>query len=238
MATYVLVHGSATGGWVWRPVAKLLRAAGHEVYTPTLTGMGERMHLLSPAVDLDLHIQDIVNLLEFEDLHDVILIGHSYTGMVVTGAADRALERIGQLVYLDATQPRDGESQADVIPESMAGAKRDARVVDGILMALLPGCKLHASIRDDLTMHGYGWMAERLTPLPYACYDQKLVLENEAAVLAIPRTSVNCTNTLKAWSPQQYERTTHADNVWEIDTVHGLMISEPEKTAEMLLRLA
>ena len=237
MATYVLVHGSGSGGWIYRPGAKILRAAGHDVFTPTLTGMGEREHLLSPAVDLNLHIQDIVNVLEFEDLRNVILAGHSYTGMVITGVADRTLDRVGHLVYLDATQPRNGEAQEDVIPDSMARAKRDAKMVNGMLLALMPDSEIVGWIRANLTGEN-AWMAERIRPLPYACYAQKLVLNNEEAVLKIPRTSINCTPTLKAWSPQQYERTTHADNVWEIDTGHDLMVSEPEKTAELLLRLA
>jgi pimeloyl-ACP methyl ester carboxylesterase len=89
MATFVLVHGGGHGGWCYQPVARIMRAQGQDVYTPTMTGLGEREHLLSPAVDLDMHITDIVKLLEFEDLRDVILVGHSYGGMVITGVADR-----------------------------------------------------------------------------------------------------------------------------------------------------
>jgi pimeloyl-ACP methyl ester carboxylesterase len=237
MATYVLVHGSGTGGWIYRPVAKILRAAGHDVYTPTLTGMGERVHLLSEAVDLNLHIQDIVNLLEFEDLRDVILAGHSYTGMVITGVADRALERVGQLVYLDATRPRDGESQADVIPEAMAGGKADSRMIDGLLMAMVPGSLFHENCKETLQKHGHAWMIERLRPLPYhGCYETKLEMRNPDAVLKIPTTSIRCSQV--PWEAKQLERMRDSDNFWEIDTGHGLMISEPEKTAQMLLRLA
>src|SRR5437763_15130902 len=98
MATYVLVHGGGHGGWCYQKVARILRSAGHEVYTPTLTGLGERAHLVGPRVDLDLHIEDVVALLRYEDLDDVILVGHSYGGMVVTGVADRAAARIGRLV--------------------------------------------------------------------------------------------------------------------------------------------
>src|SRR5262249_43928797 len=160
-----------------------------------LTGIGERVHLLSPAVDLDLHIQDIVNVLEFEDLRDVILVGHSYTGMVITGVADRALNRVAHLVYLDATQPRNSESQEDVIPDSMARARRDAKMVNGMLMALMPDSEIVRWIRENLKGE-HAWMMERIRPLPYACYAQKLVMENENAVLNIPRTSINCTPTL------------------------------------------
>src|SRR5918997_4262365 len=102
MATYVLVHGGWHGGWCWKKVTPLLQAAEHEVYTPTLTGLGERSHLLSDAVDQETHITDVVNVLEYEDLQEVILVGHSYAGMVITGVADRLPERIGHLVYFDA----------------------------------------------------------------------------------------------------------------------------------------
>ena len=99
MATYVLVHGGAHGGWCYQRVARVLRANGHDAYTPTLTGVGERAHLVSADVDLDLHIRDITAVLHYEDLRDVILVGHSYGGMVITGVADRATDRIGRLVY-------------------------------------------------------------------------------------------------------------------------------------------
>src|ERR687897_2535380 len=99
MATFVLVHGSSSGGWAWKRVSPHLRASGHDVYAPTLTGLGERVHLLSPDVNLSLHIQDIANVLFYEDLRDVILVGQSYGGMVITGVAEQAAERIRQLVY-------------------------------------------------------------------------------------------------------------------------------------------
>lgn len=108
--TFVLIHGAWHGGWAWRHVAPLLRRAGHEVHAPSLTGLGDRAHLARPDIDLELHIQDVVSLLEMEDLEDVILLGHSYGGMVITGVADRIPERIRRLVYLDAFLPGDGDS--------------------------------------------------------------------------------------------------------------------------------
>jgi pimeloyl-ACP methyl ester carboxylesterase len=237
MATYVLVHGSGCGGWVYRPVAKLLRAAGHEVFTPTLTGMGERVHLLGPAVGLDLHIQDIVNVLEFENLRNVILAGHSYTGMVITGVADRALDRVGQLVYLDATMARDGESQADVIPQAMATGKADSRMIDGMLMAMVPGSSFDEGCRASLKKHGFDWMIEGLRPLPYhGCYETRLAMRNQQKVLAIPTTAIRCTGV--PWEPKQLERMKACGNYWEIESGHDLMISHPDQTAELLLRLA
>ena len=112
--TFVLVHGAWAGGWAWKRVAPLLRARGHEVFTPTLTGLGERVHLARPEVNLDTHIQDIVNLLVYEDLDDAVLVGWSYSGMVVSGVLDRVPDRLTHAVYLDADVPRDGESDFDV----------------------------------------------------------------------------------------------------------------------------
>ena len=116
MATYALVGGGWLGGWCWRRVARRLREEGHEVYPVTLTGLGERVHLASPQVDLETHITDVVNLIEFEDLHDVVLLGHSYANLVVTGVADRVPERISQLVYLDTGQLPNGTALIEVFP--------------------------------------------------------------------------------------------------------------------------
>lgn len=121
MSTFVLVHGGWDGGWAWRPVARELQAEGHEVFTPTLTGSGERVHLASPAVGLDTHVLDIVNVLRYEDLSDVILVGFSYSGMVITGVAEQIPDRIAQLIYLDAFAPQDGQSVAALAgPEIMS----------------------------------------------------------------------------------------------------------------------
>jgi pimeloyl-ACP methyl ester carboxylesterase len=110
MATFVLVHGAWHGGWCYQAVARKLRAAGHEVHTPTLTGLGERRHLIGPGVDLDTHIQDVLNVVRYEDLTGFVLCGHSYGGMVVSGVADAIPGQISALVYLDAYVPKDGES--------------------------------------------------------------------------------------------------------------------------------
>jgi len=124
VATFVLVHGGFHGGWCWRRVAPPLRAAGHAVYTPTLTGLGERAHLATPAIGLDTHIRDVLGVLEYEELRDVVLVGHSMAGMVVTGVAERAADRLAHLVYLDACVPRDGECHLDA--EGIRGAARAA----------------------------------------------------------------------------------------------------------------
>ena len=110
MATFVLVHGGGHGGWCYQLVARRLQAKGHLVYAPSLPGMGEHTHQIHPGIDLDAHIDDVVNLLFSEDLRHAIIVGHSYGGMVITGVADRASDRVGHRVYLDAAYPQDGES--------------------------------------------------------------------------------------------------------------------------------
>src|SRR5450756_375000 len=168
MATFVLVHGGGHGGWCYQSVARIMRSHGQEVYTPTMTGLGERAHLLSPAIDLDFQIADIVKVLDYEDLRDVVLVGHSYGGMVITGVADRATDRIGHLVYLDAATPANGQSLVDIAAPFMNAARAQGRVVDGIELVLFPGTD---------PMHFYGvkdpeqiaWMKPKLTPHPWKC---------------------------------------------------------------------
>jgi pimeloyl-ACP methyl ester carboxylesterase len=130
--TYVIVHGAWGGGWAFREVDGLLTKKGHAVFRPTLTGQGERVHLAGPQVGLETHIMDVVNTILFEELDNVILVGHSYGGMVVTGVADRIPERIGQLIYLDTFVPEDGESSLSIGTRSEADkAELWGKVKDG-----------------------------------------------------------------------------------------------------------
>lgn len=115
MSTYVLVHGAWHGSWCWKRVRRALQALGHEVFTPTLTGVADRVHLLSPQVNLETHITDVVNLIQWEELSDVVLCGHSYGGCVISGVADRIPDRIGALVYLDAFVLESGQSLHDTL---------------------------------------------------------------------------------------------------------------------------
>ncbi len=218
-------------------VARLLRAAGHEVYTPTLTGLGERSHLLSSAIDLDLHITDVVQMLHSEDLHDVILVGHSYGGMVITGVADRATDRIGGIVYLDAANPANGQSLVDVAGPVINAVRPMGEVVDGVELVLLPapdaGLLYGVTDPDDLA-----WMADRLTGHPWKCFEQPLRLANEANLWAIPQYHIICTSTLATRDPGLMERARAAGRLWEVDTGHDLMITEPAAVADALLQVA
>ena len=237
MATFVLVHGGAHGGWCYQPLARLLRAAGHTVYTPTLTGLGERSHLLRPDLDLDFHIRDVVAVLHYEDLRNVILVGHSYGGMVITGVADRATYRIGHLVYLDAAMPVDGEALSERAAPLMDAARQAARVVDGVELVLFPGTEPmpHYGVTDP---DAIAWMDERLTPHPWKCFEQPLSLTNEDALWQIPQSVVCTTTLLASRDPVRMEPVVRAGRVWDIDTGHDLMITEPEWVADKLLTIA
>ena len=238
MSTYVLVHGISHGGWCWRPLARLLRRAGHEVFTPTLTGLGERWHLVSADVNLDTHITDVVNVLMFEDLAEVILVGHSYGGMVVTGVADRALSRIGHLVFLDAAHPRNGESLRDTAPDFMDNVRKTTRIVNGAELMNAPPSLEFVELMGVTAPHDIKWMMERLTPHPWKCCEQALRLVNERLTRNIPYTNINASWSVKYLEPVFKQRALEGDRVWEIATGHDIMITEPEALAQMLLKLA
>jgi len=237
MATYVLVHGGAHGGWCYQRVARILRSAGHDVYAPTMTGLGERAHLLSPKIDLDLHVADIVAVLHYEDLRDVILVGHSYGGMVITGVADRAADRVGRLVYLDAATPVNGQSLVDVAGPIIEATRPLGKVVDGVELVLLPspGAGRFYGVTDPGDV---AWMDERLAGHPWRCFEQQLTLTNEAALWAIPQYHIVCTSTLATRSRKLMEKARSAGRLWDIDTGHDLMITEPRAVADALLEIA
>lgn len=189
MATFVLVHGGGHGGWCYQRVARLLRRAGHEVAAPTLTGLGERSHIL------------------------------------------------GKLVYLDAANPANGQSLVDVAGPVIEMTRPAGKVVDGVELVLLPspdaGAFYGVTDPEDLA-----WMADRLTPHPWRCFEQKLELDDEAAYAAIPQYHIVCTSTLATRDERLMERARAAGRLWDIDTGHDLMITEPEKVTEALLAVA
>jgi pimeloyl-ACP methyl ester carboxylesterase len=187
MATFVLVHGAWFGGWCWQKVIPFLEAAGHEVYAPTLTGLAERASELSPDVGLDTHVQDVVGLLEEKNLHGVILVGHSYGAMVITGVVDQVPERVAHLVYLDTFMPRDGESMADVSPIVIWLLRKKAQAHGDGLRVNSRGT-YGVTTEPDLS-----WVLSKVTPQPLKTFEQPLHLKNPAIVSAKPRTHIDCT---------------------------------------------
>jgi pimeloyl-ACP methyl ester carboxylesterase len=236
MAIFVLVHGGGHGGWCYQKVARLLQAMGHIVYAPSLPGMGEHTHQLHPGIDLDAHIDDVVNLLFYEDLREAILVGHSYGGMVITGAADRAPDRVGHRVYLDAAYPDDGQSLHEHAFESIDRAREGMYVENGteLVMKPMPGYGMFFGVTDPELA---AWTDARLTPQPWSCFSQKLVLHGEAAMRAIPESHLICTSTIRGRDMDRL-RAKSDGRVWDIDTGHDLMLTEPQWVADRLEAVA
>jgi pimeloyl-ACP methyl ester carboxylesterase len=185
MATFVLVHGSWAGGWIWSRLRPSLEEAGHRVLTPTLTGLGERHHLTGPEVGLGVHAQDIAAVLRWEDLEDVILVGHSYGGMVVTGAAALAPERIGQVAYIDAFAPVTGESAFDQLPWLKDAFVAAEGAPEWEVAPLDPG-PLGADPESA------GWLSSRMTPMPRLTHAEPLGPGSEKVLASKPVTYIHC----------------------------------------------
>ena len=168
MATFVVAHGAWSSGWAWKKMRPLLRAAGHEIFTPSYTGLGERIHLSSPDITLETHIQDVANVLFYEDLADVVLIGHSYGGMVATGVADRVSERIRKVIYLDAFVPRDGQALRDLAPGSRV-SQMAAETADNWLVESNPS-------PPDTDPTDLAWITPRRHPQPRRTLEQPVQL--------------------------------------------------------------
>jgi pimeloyl-ACP methyl ester carboxylesterase len=229
MAVFVVAHGAWSAGWMWKKMHPLMSSRGHRLVTPTYTGQGERTHLARPEIDLDTHITDIINVLEFEDLTDVNLVGHSYGGMVATGVADRARGRIKQLIYLDAFAPQDDEALLDLVSPEMRTQRQTGP--DGWRIPPTP-------LPSDTPPEDVAWATPRRVPQPARTFEQKLKLQN--GPLALPRQYIYCLRR----SPDDrfrpfYERakregwTTH-----EIDSSHSPQVTAPEALATLLDRIA
>jgi pimeloyl-ACP methyl ester carboxylesterase len=230
--TYVLVHGAWHGSWCWKSVRATLQSAGHNVFTPTLTGLGERSHLNSAAIDLSTHIADIVNLIQWEELSDVVLCGHSYGGCVITGVADQIPDRIKALVFLDAFVPENGESLMDIVPSEIAQAIREqARAIgEGWKMNPIPA--QFFGVRDP---HDVVWVDAQCTPQAIAAFEERIKLTGNLEHIQdiAYMFPTECHPSLLA----SHERAKAKG--WKIHTIdnsaHELMIDDPQKLAEFLL---
>src|SRR5215831_19375157 len=236
MAVFVLVHGGWVGGWYWCRVAPLLQAGGHRVFAPTLTGLGERAHLCSLAVNLDTHVQDVTNVLQFEELHEVVLVGHSYGGMVITGVAERAAERIAHLCYLDAFVPQDGQALADFVgPAMVAGIRESARVSSDGSRVPMPFPLAAVGIEKEADI---SWMMPRLTAHPLNTILQPVRLADPAA-RALPRTFIYCSEPPIGFFEGFAEKA--RSEGWryrEIASGHTAMVTAPQQVADLLLEVA
>jgi pimeloyl-ACP methyl ester carboxylesterase len=230
LGTYGLVHGAWHGGWCWAKVARLLRDAGHEVYTPTLTGLGERAHLARPEIDLDTHIQDLVAVLESEELRQVTLVGHSYGGMVITGAAARTSGRIAHLVYLDAVVPEAGKALLDYLGER-AMAMREAAATQGEGWKVPPFAPERFGVTSQRDTE---WLNKHLAPQPLRTLEQPLPAGGSERV---KRTYVYCSKPATGTFDQFAERV-RDDRRWtfhDVKTGHDAMVTAPGEVAKILM---
>lgn len=229
MSTFVLVHGAFHGGWCYSRVSAKLRAQMHDVYTPTLSGVGEKTHLASQSINLSTHIQDVAALIELHDLSDVILCGHSYGGMVITGVAGQLGERIKTLFYLDACVPENGQSLFDIIGPERTLLSIGSSGLTGTMMES-PGAEFFQVGSENIE-----WVDKQCTPHPIACFIQKLSCAGKE-VLVMRRTYVLC---------ERYHSVNHATYArlkdvpgWKAVAVncgHDVMISDPDVLATLLL---
>jgi len=242
MATFVLVHGSHHGGWCWKRVALLHRTARHEVMTPTLTGLGERVHLASREVGLSTHIQDILNVLHFEDLTGVVLVGHSSGGRVITGVAERAPERLAHLVYLDADILVDGECGPDLCgPSAQAAMRERVRTRgEGWYQSVWEDEVSQWGITDE---SAWAWVRSRVVSQPFRTLTECIHLTGAGA--SLPGTYINCTVGKEldspgaaAFSVSVGRATERVYRYRELATGHDAMITAPDELAELLVEMA
>lgn len=229
----VLVHGAWHGGWCWKKLTPLLTAAGHSVYTPTLTGLGDRAHLARPDVNLDAHVQDMVAFLEMEDLRDVMLVGHSYAGMVISAVAERARPRLRSLVYLDAFVPENGKRMLDYVPPERRGGMVKSGTETGYA-APIPLKVFGVTREEDLA-----WANPRIVRHPFGTMDQPIRLAQPPAS-GLPRAFILCSNPSSGTFDQFAERI-RKDASWkfyDLPTGHDAMITAPQELARILHELA
>jgi pimeloyl-ACP methyl ester carboxylesterase len=231
--TFVLVHGAWHGGWCWRRVADLLEAKGHKVFTPTLTGLGERSHLLRAGINVSTHITDVVNLIKWEGLSDVVLCGHSYGGLVVSGVAERAAAAIGSLVFLDAFLPDNGDSMAALTSQAVrdnlkvAAERGDLGVPPRSAAAFLVNEKDQAWVDAMCVPQPIGTMTEVMT---LTGARERIAKKSYIRAAAYPNPGFDTA----------YARV-KADTSWrtyEVPCGHDVMVDMPERLAEILVEVA
>lgn len=231
MTTFVLVHGAWGGAHGFRHVRRLLQAAGHEVFTPSLTGIGERAHLASPQVNLSTHIRDLVNHILYEDLRDIVLVGFSYGGFVVTGALEHIAGRVAHLVYLDAFVPASGDSVVSL----RHGAGRPRIELGEDWLTTGPA-------RDYDDPEEGRWMTARRTPHPIGCFTEAVYLEKPLEDFPFSRTYIKATESPPEdpgdqtfWQAARRAQASPAWRYFEVASNHMLMVNRAEETARLLM---
>jgi pimeloyl-ACP methyl ester carboxylesterase len=236
--TFVLVHGAWHGGWCWNRVADLLRARGHRVFTPSLTGLGDRAHLFSKDISMQTHVEDILSVVETEELSDFILVGHSYGGFVISGAADTLRERVSRYVYLDASLPPDMSSGTSFSwasfnpPEAREARLKSVREQgNGVALPAPPPGAFAVTEPADVA-----WLQRRLRPMPVGTYLSTFTFKNSGSN-GLKRTYMATIKPPYALLTSTRERI-KADNTWSfmtLDAGHDCMVTAPDALAAVLM---
>jgi pimeloyl-ACP methyl ester carboxylesterase len=232
MATFVLVHGAWHGAWCWRRVARLLARNGHDVFTPTLTGVGERSHLLTPAIDLETHILDVVNEMKWQELNNVVLVGHSYGGMVISGVVEKMEKAISSFVMLDAFFPENGQAVVDIV---------SAPVRDGVLAAQRSGATAlptRSAAVFNVNEKDRAWVDAQCTPQPLQSFLQKLTLTGARERIA-NKTYIRATGYESPYFDLGLATARKRGwRTYELACGHDVMLDKPDRLTEILQEVA
>jgi pimeloyl-ACP methyl ester carboxylesterase len=229
--TFLVCHGAWSAGWVWRKMRPLMRAAGHDLVTPTYTGLGEREHLANPSIDLETHIQDVLNVIKYEDLRDIVLIGHSYGGMVATGVADRVRDHVAQLIYIDAFVPGNGQSLFDLNPKGRQGMRDAAASGDGWRLPPTP-------TPPDTPPADAEWLNARRVSQPIKCFEMPLKLQG--GELTLSRSYIYALRVTPADTFRPFAERARSEAGWryfEIDASHAPNVTAPEALFALLEKI-
>jgi pimeloyl-ACP methyl ester carboxylesterase len=230
--TFLVCHGAWGGGWNWKKMHPLMQAAGCRLLTPTYTGLGERAHLADPSIDLETHIQDILNVIKYEDLRDFVLLGHSYGGMVATGIADRARDLVHQVIYLDAFVPQDGQCLLDFLHQSEQQRMREiAKSGDGWRVAPNP-------TPPDTSPEDVEWLTPRRVHMPIKCFEMKLKLRDDET--SVPRSYIYAMRKTPADTFGQFAARARSEPGWrylEIDASHSPNVTAPDALMSVLRKI-
>ncbi len=226
----MLVHGAWHGGWCWSRVVERLWARGHRVYAPSLTGLGDRVHLVSGAITLTTHIDDIANIMRYEDLRDVVLCGHSYGGSVIAGVIEKVPERIASAVFLDAFVPQDGDSVFAMVPPEQRARQLDAIAsAGGLALPPIPAAHFRVNDADQAMVNA------RCVPQPAGTFGERLVLTGAQA--RVPRRSFVRATAYPSVTFDRFRGQAAAAGwtVYDVDCGHDVMLDDPERLVEILL---